>query len=191
MRLPYTDNPPKNLSQQDEEVLKRVLVRRGEKGLIPLDLTLLHSPNVTDGWNSLLGAIRTRTALPAAIREIAICRPALINEAWFEWNAHAPILLAADGFTEAKLSVVQQLHPKSQGDLSDQEWAVLVYADEMTRNVKVSEETFGKLRSVGFGEKDVVEITATVASYNMVSRFLVALDVGEQNGLKPDWAGKS
>jgi hypothetical protein len=49
MRLPYTDNPPKNLSQQDEEVLKRVLARRGEKGLIPLDLTLLHSPNVTDG----------------------------------------------------------------------------------------------------------------------------------------------
>jgi alkylhydroperoxidase family enzyme len=68
---------------------------------------------------------------------------------------------------------------------------VLQYADEMTRNVKVKDETFQKLRSVGFGEKDVVEITATVASYNMVSRFLVALDVGEQNGLRPDWAGKS
>ena len=114
----------------------------------------------------------------------------MINEAWFEWNAHAPILLAADGFSESKLSVVQQLHPKSQGDLDDKEWAVLQYADEMTKNVKVEQKTFDRLKSVGFNEKEIVEITATVGSYNMVSRFLVALDVGEQNSLKPDWAGK-
>jgi hypothetical protein len=31
--------------------------------------------------------------LPDDIREIAICRPTLINRAWMEWNAHAPILL--------------------------------------------------------------------------------------------------
>lgn len=139
------------------------------------------------GWNSLLGAIRTKTSLPASIREIAICRPALINQAWFEWNAHAPILLAAEGFTESKLKTVQQLHPTAQGELSDQEWAVLLYADEMTRNVKVDEKTFERLRSVGFDEKGIVEVTATVASYNLVSRFLVALDVGEQNAKKPEW----
>ena len=49
MRLPYTDNPPKDLTPEEQEVLKRVQARRGEKGLIPLDLALLHSPNVTDG----------------------------------------------------------------------------------------------------------------------------------------------
>ena len=132
--------------------------------------------------------MRTRTDLSDSVREIAICRPALINEAWFEWNAHAPILLDAKGFTEEKLSVVKQLHPTSQGKLSDQEWATLLYADEMTRNVKVDNTTFERLKKVGFTEKDIVEITATVASYNLVSRFLVALDVGEQNANKPNWA---
>lgn len=58
----------------------------------------------------------------------------------------------------------------------------------MTRNVKVDERTFGRLKDVGFNEKEIVEITATVASYNLVSRFLVALDVGEQNDKRPDWA---
>lgn len=58
----------------------------------------------------------------------------------------------------------------------------------MTRHVKVDEKTFERLRKVGFNEKEIVEITATVASYNLVSRFLVALDVGEQNAKKPDWA---
>lgn len=49
MRLPYTDNPPSNLSAEDQQVVERVKARRGEKGLIPLDLTLLHAPNVADG----------------------------------------------------------------------------------------------------------------------------------------------
>lgn len=49
MRLPYTENPPKNLSEEDEQILERVKARRGEKGLIPLDLALLHAPKVADG----------------------------------------------------------------------------------------------------------------------------------------------
>ena len=118
MRLPYTPNPPDFKSEDDVAVLERVKARRGERGLIALDLTLLHAPKIADGWNSLLGAIRTRNSLPAALREIAICRPALINKAWFEWNAHAPILLEAEGFTEAKLETVKQLHPTSQGEVS-------------------------------------------------------------------------
>jgi alkylhydroperoxidase family enzyme len=145
---------------------------------------------LSTGWNALLGAIRTKNSLPDAVREIAICRPALINKAWFEWNAHAPILLKAEGFTEAKLDVVKQLHPTSQGDLSDAEWAVLRYADKMTRDVEVDDRTFNALKSAGFNNQEIVEITATVAGYNLVSRFLVALDVGEQNEKVPEWVSK-
>lgn len=144
----------------------------------------------TVGWNSLLGAIRTKNSLPDSIREIAICRPALINKAWFEWNAHAPILLKANGFTEGKLSVVKELHPTSQGDLSDVEWAVLRYADQMTRNVSVDDGTFEALKKAGLSNQEIVEVTATVAGYNLVSRFLVALDVGEQNEKASEWATK-
>ena len=70
------------------------------------------------------------------------------------------------------------------------EWAVLKYADEMTRNVEVAPSTFEALKKVGLSEQEIVELTATVASYNMVSRFLVALDVGEQNEKSPEWAAK-
>jgi alkylhydroperoxidase family enzyme len=52
----------------------------------------------------------------------------------------------------------------------------------MTRTVTVPEEVFRELRAC-FDEREVVEITATVAAYNCVSRFLVALDVGEKNHL--------
>lgn len=186
MRLPYVPNPPENLSAPEEEVVQRILARRGSRGLIPLDRTLLHSPPVADGWNSLLGAIRTKTSLPADLREIAICRVALINEAWYEWMHHAPILLEAEGFTEEMLKVVRRLHQaRGKGPLSEKQWVVLRYADAMTRDVKVEEALFGEVKSV-FTEKEVVELTATVAAYNCVSRFLVALDVGEMNGKVPE-----
>ncbi|KAG7146581.1 hypothetical protein HYQ46_013311 [Verticillium longisporum] len=55
------------------------------------------------------------------------------------------------------------------------QWAALLLADEMTRDVQVSDETFAKVKGL-FGEREVVELVATVACYNCVSRFLVALD---------------
>ncbi|RAL64087.1 hypothetical protein DID88_003275 [Monilinia fructigena] len=47
---------------------------------------------------------------------------------------------------------------------------------------RVPEEVFEELKR-WFDEKEIVELTATVAAYNCVSRFLVALDVGERNKL--------
>lgn len=188
MRIPYTDNPPKFSNPEEQDILKSVQARRGERGLIPLDLALLHSPPVAGGWNALLGAVRTKTTLTADVREIAICRVALVNEAWFEWDAHLPILAQAfekEGNVAERLEKIEEKHPHDKGPLSDAQWAALRYADEMTRHVKVHSTTLHALKEVGMNDKEIVELTATVASYNMVSRFLVALDVGEKNDKGP------
>lgn len=190
MRLPYAD-PNSLTTPEDLSILDRVKARRGPKGLLPLDLALLHAPAVADGWNAFLGAIRTKTSLPANIREIAICRPALINQAWFEWTHHIPLLAESDSFQAdpAKIEVVQELNPTGKGALSDQEWVVLRVADAMTRNVTVDQSLFDELKAL-FSEKEVVEIVSTVSCYNLVSRFLVALDVGEQNDKKPEFESR-
>lgn len=87
--------------------------------------------------------------------------------------------------SEEALCVVQD----AQADISEKvnenvlspvQGAVLRYTDAMTKTVAVSDEVFRGVRDV-FNEREVVEITATVAAYNCVSRFLVALDVGERN----------
>lgn len=69
----------------------------------------------------------------------------------------------------------------SQGPLDKKHLAVLQYVDAMTKDVRVSDDVFEMLKAE-FTEKEIVEITATIAAYNCVSRFLVALDVGEMNG---------
>jgi hypothetical protein len=60
----------------------------------------------------------------------------------------------------------------------------------MTRDVEVDDVTFQKLKDAGLSNQEIVEVTATVAGYNLVSRFLVALDVGEQNNNAPEFATK-
>ncbi|KAK5652447.1 hypothetical protein OQA88_10491 [Cercophora sp. LCS_1] len=186
MRLPYVPNPPPVTTpvcfpptppphltnnshitkQEDQAIVSRITARRAPRPLQPLDLTLLHSPPVADGWNSFLGAIRTQTSIPADLREIAISRVAVVNEAWYEWAHHAP-LAEAGGVSKEGLEVVKRqeeciLGHETPGGLTEKQWAVVCYTDEMTRNVHVRDGTFERLRGL-FGEQEVVEITATVS----------------------------
>ena len=55
--------------------------------------------------------------------------------------------------------------------------AVLAYTDAMTRQVQVPDAVFQAARQAMGSDKLLVELTATVAAYNMVSRFLEALQV--------------
>lgn len=64
--------------------------------------------------------------------------------------------------------------------IDEQHRAVMAYTDAMTLDVCVPYVVFERLKN-SFEEREVVEITATIAAYNCVSRFLVALDVGERN----------
>ncbi|QIW95487.1 hypothetical protein AMS68_001005 [Peltaster fructicola] len=98
MRLPYVNDESQTASPTDAAIIQRVKQRRGGK-LIALDKALLHAPPVADGWNSFLGSIRTGTTLAASLRETAICRVAVLNQAWYEWEQHVPILKDSDGIS--------------------------------------------------------------------------------------------
>jgi alkylhydroperoxidase family enzyme len=107
----------------------------------------------------------------------------VLNKAWYEWDQHAPLLRKAPGVTGDDVSAVLNTSPRATDAkvVDEQHSVVLAYTDAMTLDVNVPEDVFERLRKC-FSEKEIVEITATVAAYNCVSRFLVALDVGEKNG---------
>lgn len=119
------------------------------------------------------------------MRETAIARVAVLNKAWYEWESHSPILRAAEGISSEHVDAILQSPPRQVGEgIQDAKHAaVLSYTDAMTLDVSVPDKTFATLKE-HFNEQEVVEITATVAAYNCVSRFLVALDVGETNNQK-------
>lgn len=168
MRLPYIPDPPTSLDKADEDVVHRIRERRHPRPLQPLDLTLLHSPPVADGWNSFLGAIRTQTIISADLRELAISRVAVVNRAWYEWMHHAPLAIRAGVPVEAMEAIkaetplLREAHPNGDSLFTDKQWAALVLSDEMTRAVQVADETMEWVKSL-MSNKEVVELVATVS----------------------------
>jgi len=55
-----------------DSIADAIRQRRGERGLTPLDGMLLNSPQFANGWNSLLGAVRTGMSLKDDLREAMV-----------------------------------------------------------------------------------------------------------------------
>ena len=110
------------------------------------------------------------------------CAVAVLNRADYELLQHAPELLAAGG-TQAQIDALSDTLQSYPAGLQNTtlfdpaERATLALTREMTRNVQVSDTTFTALQQVLPDPQQQVELVGVVAAYNMVSRFLEALQV--------------
>lgn len=152
-------------------LIEKIRNERGGK-LLNLYRMLLHSPPLAEAWLGFLTAIRQRCALPGKLRELVIMRIAVINGADYEFRTHMPFALK-EGITREQISALLR---GTQDAFTDKERAVLAYAEAITRDVHVPDQVFEVLRR-HLDEKELVELTATIGAYNLVSRFLEALQI--------------
>ncbi len=152
-------------------LIARIERERGR--LLALYRMLLHSPPVAEGWLGLFTALRQRARLPARYRELATLRIAVVTGADYQFAAHVPYARQA-GLDDAQIEALAA--GREPAGLSDADRAVLEYAEAMTRRPQVPEEVFARVRAQ-FDERELVELTATIGGYNLVSRFLEALQV--------------
>lgn len=150
-------------------------IRRERGGLGELYRTLLNSPPVARGWLNLLTAIRQQCELSDRYREIVIIRIAVLNGADYEKQSHIPHARKA-GMSDAQIEALSDWR-SAQAQFDEADRAVLAYTDAMTKDVQVSDAVFAEVRK-RFDDRQLTELTATVAAYNLVSRFLIALEVG-------------
>jgi 4-carboxymuconolactone decarboxylase len=149
-------------------------IARARGSISPLYQVLLNSAPIAAGWEAMLTAVRLKTSLDPALRELVILRVAVLNRAPFEFDAHLPLAREA-GLSAAKIDAVQTA--PSAPPYDERELATLVYTDAMTRDIDVPDDVFEQVRR-HFDATKLVELTATIAAYNMVSRFLSALRIG-------------
>ncbi len=167
-----TDQDPRAHSDVAQEVRKR----RGG-GLITLDRALLYSEPMAAGWNVFLGALRQRCRLDGKLRELAIVRVALLTRAQYEYDQHVTVALQC-GASQAQIDAlpIWALSPL----LSSVEKAVLAYAEAMTNQIQIADEVFAAVHDALNDEQALVELTATIAAYNMVARFLEAIRITDE-----------
>jgi len=153
------------------DIEARILAERGRVSL--LYQVLLNSAPIAAGWERMLTAVRNQTDVPADLRELMILRVAVLNGATFEFEAHVPHAERA-GVGPDKIAAVREAAVPAV--FTPLEQLVLELTDAMTRDIVVPDALMARLQQ-HFDPKGVVELVATVAAYNMVSRLLVALNV--------------
>lgn len=174
--MPRLTYQPRDLAEP-AEIVDAIRDRRGGR-LLNLDRMLLHSPPFARGWNAFLREVRTGLELPPKLRELAMCVVAVLNGAEYEFHHHAPEFLRTGGTKE---QVAAMRNPHTAGDdtalFDAAERACIRLTLEMTREIDVTETAFSAARSALGSDRLVVELVGVIATYNMVSRFLVALGI--------------
>ena len=174
-QIPYADTT----RPEAGPLAARIVQERGS--MLHLYAMLLHSLPVAEGWLGYFTAIRHRCQLPGALRELVIMQVAHLNGAPYEAEQHRPIALR-EGLTEDQVGALPDWQGSPLFDAAQQ--AALAYCDAMTRHVHVPADVFALVRAQ-FGNRDIVELTATIGGYNMVSRFLEALGINSADSMDP------
>ena len=110
-----------------------------------------------------------------------MCGVAVLNGAEYEFFHHAPPFKKAGGTEEQVLGlrlIGQPNFPKELYSPVENDAVDLTF--QMTRNITVDPELMKRLQKA-LGSTDAVELVTVIAAYNMVSRFLIALDVNPED----------
>jgi alkylhydroperoxidase family enzyme len=166
-RIPYADDKNPEIAELAGQIRKE----RGK--LHNLYRMLLNSPPIARGWLNLLTAVRQQCKLSGRYRELSIMRIAIINGADYEYDNHVPFALK-EGISQEQIDALRDWQKSKVFDAADR--AVLEYTDSMTKEVHVPDNVFDALRP-HFDTRELTELTATIAAYNLVSRFLEAVQV--------------
>ena len=137
---------------------------------------LLNSPPIAHGWEQMLSAVRNRNSLDAGLRELVILRVAVLNNAPYEFDAHVPHAQKA-GKSDAAIKATRAVPAAADAPWTELERIAIALTDAMTRDITVSDGLFEQVRA-HFNAQEQVDLVATIAAYNMVSRFLTAFHIG-------------
>lgn len=125
------------------------------------------SPEVQKGFSALSAAVLFSSTLNPALRELAVVRVGNLSHSPYELFHHEPFARHL-GVSEAK---IENLRGGDLTELSPVERAVIVFVDEIVRDVRPSDRALEGLRK-HLSEGEILELVLTVGTYMTVCRLL-------------------
>ena len=165
------------IQEQDHPELAEAIekYRSGRRGkLINIYRMLLNAPPLAESWFNHSNTVRWKTTLSGRLREIVIIRMGHLTNSQYVLRQHVPALALAEGLTLEECSELQAW--RTSGRFSASERAALAYADTMTRDIVVPDAVFDEVKT-HFNDREIVELTVLIGSYNMNARVLQALEL--------------
>jgi 4-carboxymuconolactone decarboxylase len=171
-RIPLIDE---NATPEIAALTDKIRGARGGK-LHDFYRALMHTPALASAWFDFNNAVRFRSGLDERGRELVIMRVAALTGCEYVWNVHEAQYAGPAGVTAREIAALRGR--VDRGVLGARECALLEYVDAVTRDVAVPDAVFQALRA-HFSEREIVDLTVLIAAYNMHTRVLRALGIGE------------
>lgn len=143
---------------------------------------LLKHPHLAKMINAPIMNLIFRGKLDDRLRELIIMRLGWSTGSVYEWTQHWPIALDC-GVPEAELLAVRNW--RDHDTWSDLDRAILSATDEVVGNGAVSPGTWSVLADHLTTEEELLEVLATIGTWNMVSQLLRSLNVPLEDGKQP------
>ncbi|MDJ0389564.1 carboxymuconolactone decarboxylase family protein [Roseomonas sp. E05] len=142
---------------------------------------VIHSPDLAERWSRLGEFLRFDTVLPKRLNELAIIVTGRRWTSQIEWWVHARAAAEA-GLPQAAIEAIRLGEPPPLEEAEDAE----IY--EFTRQLQQTGQVpLPAYRAVErrWGERGVVELTAVIGYYTMVSMTLNAHEIPLPEGVEP------
>ncbi|MBI2767746.1 MAG: carboxymuconolactone decarboxylase family protein [Chloroflexi bacterium] len=169
-RVPYRSRD--GLPEGDRVIFDNLAAERGGE-VANLFRALAHSPVLLRDFVRMGGDIRFKTTLDPKLRELAIMTVGRLCESAIEWVSHAALARKA-GVSEEQILALPVW--RRHAAFSEQEKAVIGYAEQVTRDVRVTGEAWAGVHAF-LNDEELVELTLSIAYYNMVVRFLEPMEI--------------
>lgn len=155
------------------EKTRKLIQADGPTNSLNINKMMAHAENSVRHFMRLGSSLLSQARLDARLRELSILRIATLCDSYYEWYQHEKMAREA-GVSKEKIAGVKG--GPGSGCFDDLERLVLKYTDEVTLQVKSTDETFYDLAKY-LDHRELVELTLTIGFYNMVARFLENTEV--------------
>lgn len=176
-RVPYLSRD--NAAVDDKPLWDRLEVER-KVPTANIFRALANAPVLLDAFLSYANALRDGSVLNPKLRELAILTVGHTTDSEYEIAHHQSHGRKA-GITAEQLAAVPDFATSDLFD--DTERAVMALAKESTQKVRVSEATWAAA-AAHLDEKQLVELTLTIAWYNSGVRIMGLLDIDLEEGYR-------
>jgi 4-carboxymuconolactone decarboxylase len=177
-RIPLVD--PETMTPEQHAVFADVTA--GPRGTLigPLRAAL-HRPDLADAWQRFGAILRFGTSLPATLSELAILVTARRWNSQVEWHVHS----AAAQKAGIPAGAIEQLRLGNSPVLENPEQAdVYEFARQLQQHGNVEDAVYDRIVA-RWGVVGIVELTALIGYYTMVSMTLNAHQIPLPDGAPP------
>ena len=142
---------------------------------------VLHNPDLAERWQRLGEILRFDTVLPPKLNELAILVTARRWNSQIEWYIHSEAALKAGLAAE----IIESLKQSQRPSFADESEALVYeYARQLHTNGTVETALYEKAVQA-WGPQGVVELTAVIGYYTMVSMTLNVHEIPMPDDARP------